>query len=404
MSNPTDNPGNARRTPGFRDTTQVTTLGRHPHEHHGIVNPPVYRASTVLYPSVEAYQKARTHHGVTYGSAGTPTTYDFEDAVAALEHGHRALALASGKTAVNLTLAALLEAGDHLLMVDTAYGPTRSFCEKTLKRYDVETTFYDPAIGAEIDSLIRPNTRLVFMEAPGSLTFEMQDVPAITAAARARNIISVIDNTWATPLFFKPLDCGVDISIAAATKYLGGHADIMLGVIATNEAVHMHLRQRIYEFGAPAAPDVCWLGLRGLRTLGARMTQHQASGLEIARWLEARPEVRRVMYPALASDPGHELWRRDFKGASSLFGVELEPCPEEALHAMVDGMSLFGIGSSWGGFESLMIVTRPEHSRTAVPWQGHGPTLRLHIGLEDPQDLIADLDAGFTRLRASSAA
>ncbi len=382
----------------YRDQTRVTILGRHPEENYGIVNPPVYRASTVLYPTVEAYQAARTHHGVTYGSAGTPTTYEFEDAVAALENGYRALALASGKTAVNLTLAALLEAGDHILMVDTVYGPTRLFCERPLKRYGVETTFYGPLIGSDIEALIRPNTRLIFMESPGSLTFEIQDVPAITAVARKHGIITAIDNTWATPLHFKPLNLDVDISVSAATKYLGGHADIMLGVVATNEDVHMHLRNRVYEFGGTAAPDVCWLALRGLRTLGARMAQHQASGLEIARWLEARPEVARVMYPALPSDPGHEIWKRDFSGASSLFGVELKPCPSEAVHALVDSLHLFGIGSSWGGFESLMIVTLPEKSRTAIPWTGRGPTLRVHVGLEDPADLIADLEQGFAQL------
>ncbi len=387
--------------PELSDATRVTTLGRHPRDHHGIVNPPVYRASTVLFPSVEAYQAARTHYGVTYGSAGTPTTYDFEETVAALENGYRSLALASGKTAVNLTLAALLEAGDHLLMVDNTYGPTRLFCEKTLRRFGVETTFYDPTIGGDIENLFQENTRLVFLETPGSLTFEMQDVPSIVAKARARNVLSLIDNTWATPLFFKPLDLGVDISITAATKYLGGHADIMLGVVTTNEAVHMHLRQRIYEFGAPAAPDVCWLALRGIRTLGTRMARHQASGIEIAQWLKARPEVSRVLHPALPSDPGHSLWQRDFKGASSLFGIELEPCSMAAVRAMVDGMHLFGIGSSWGGFESLLIVTNPGKMRTAKPWQGKGPTLRIHIGLEDPADLIADLDAGFERLTAA---
>jgi cystathionine beta-lyase len=384
----------------MHDATLVTVAGRAPAEHNGTVNPPICRASTILFPTVDAFERARTHEGVTYGRAGTPTTYAFEEALAALEGGYRSIALASGKAACNLTLAALTEAGDHILVADSVYAPTRQFCDRTLKRFGVETTYYDPRIGAGIESLIRPNTRLIYMESPGSLTFEVQDVPTIVEVAKRHGILTAIDNTWATPVFFKPLAFGVDISIQAVTKYIGGHSDLMMGAVTTGEAIHMRVRQRIYEFGAPASPEDCWLALRGLRTLVARLERHQRSALEVARWLEARPEVSRVLYPALESHPDHALWRRDFTGACGLFGLVLKPYPKEAVHAMVDGLERFGIGASWGGFESLVLVTYPERARTAVPWRAEGPTLRLHIGLEDPADLIRDLEAGFQRLRA----
>jgi cystathionine beta-lyase len=391
-------------TGGFdrmHDATLLTTAGRDPASNHGIVNPPIHRASTVLFPSVAAYESARTHHGVTYGRAGTPTTFAFEEAVAALEQGHRAIAVASGKAAINLTLAALLQQGDHLLVVDTAYAPTRHFCDRTLKRYGVSTTYYDPAVGAGIAELFRPETRLVFMEAPGSLTFEMQDVPAIAAAARARGIVTVMDNTWATPLLFKPLAHGVDVSVQAVTKYIGGHSDLMMGIVASNAGIHDRLRHQIYEFGSPASPEDCWLALRGLRTLAARLERHERSALQVAEWLAGRPEVERVLYPALPTDPGHALWKRDFKGASGLFGVVLRPVAKSAIAAMVDGLELFGIGASWGGYESLCVVAHPETCRTVAPWAAEGRTLRLHVGLEEPADLIADLDAGFVRLTAA---
>ncbi|MFO1067038.1 MAG: cystathionine beta-lyase [Geminicoccaceae bacterium] len=386
----------------MRDATLITTAGRDPEANHGVVNPPVYRASTILFPSVEGYESARTHRGVTYGRSGTPTTYAFEEAIAALDHAHRAIALASGKAAINLTLAALTQRGDHILVVDTAYGPTRHFCDTTLARFGVETTYYDPRVGAGIDGLIRKETKLVLLEAPGSLTFEMQDVPAIAAVARKRGVLTAIDNTWATPLLFKPLDHGVDIAMQAVTKYIGGHSDLMMGVVSSTAEVHDRLRAGIYEFGAPATPDDCWLALRGLRTLSARLERHQRNGLRVAEWLAARPEVDRVLYPALPGDPGHALWKRDFAGASSLFGVILKPCAKSAVAAMVDGLELFGIGASWGGYESLCIVTHPGRYRTATTWPAAGPCLRLHIGLEDPDDLIADLDKGFSRLRAAS--
>jgi cystathionine beta-lyase len=265
----------------------------------------------------------------------------------------------------------------------------------------VEVTYYDPAIGSGLEALIRPNTRLIVLEAPGSLTFEMQDIPAVVEVARRRRVPTLIDATWATPLFLKPLSLGVDISVHAVTKYIGGHSDLMLGVITTGEAIHMRIRQAIYALGSHASPSDCWLALRGLRTLAVRMERHARSALTIAEWLAGRPEVAKVLYPALTGDPGHDIWRRDFAGASGLFGVVLKPCSKAAVSAMIDSLKLFGIGASWGGFESLCLPTYPGRIRTAVPWTPAGPSLRLHIGLEDPGDLITDLESGLARLRAT---
>ena len=298
-------------------------------------------------------------------------------------------------------LLALLRTGDHILVTDAAYAPTRHFCEGTLARFGIATTFYDPTLGADIAALIRPETRLVFTESPGSLTFEMQDVPAIAAAAHARGCLVAMDNTWASPLFCKPFRLGVDISVQAGTKYLGGHSDLMMGVLTCSDAVYERLWRGMLEVATASAPDDCYLALRGLRTLAARLERHQRSALEVARWLQGRPEVRRVLYPALPDDPGHEIWKRDFLGASGLFGLILEPCSKSAVAAMLDHLELFGMGWSWGGYESLLIPTHPATCRTARPWVESGPTLRIHVGLEDPGDLIRDLEAGFARLRAA---
>ncbi|MBI3453149.1 MAG: cystathionine beta-lyase, partial [Rhodospirillales bacterium] len=292
--------------------------------------------------------------------------------------------------------------GDHALVVDSIYGPTRRVCDTLLARFGVEVTYYDPAVGAGIAALIRPNTRLVFLETPGSLSFEMQDVPAIAAAARKAGAITVIDNTWATPLYFRPLAHGVDVSLVAATKYIGGHADLMMGILTATEAAFPKLRQAADDLGGCAGPDDCFLALRGLRTLGVRLARHFETGLILARWFQRRPEVARVLHPALPGDPGHDLWRRDFTGASGLFGIELKPVPRRALAAMLDGMKLFGMGYSWGGYESLLIPTDPRPLRTARPWAATGQLLRVHAGLESPDDLIADLDAGFNRLKAAA--
>jgi cystathionine beta-lyase len=299
-----------------------------------------------------------------------------------------------------LPLLALLAPGDHLLVTDAVYGPTRRFCDNHLRRLGVDVGYYDPLAGAAIADAFRPNTKLVFVESPGSLTFEVQDVPAIAAVAHARGARVVLDNTWATPLGFRAFDHGVDVSVHAATKYLGGHSDVLLGAIVANAETFPALHRLWTDMGVTASPDDCFLGLRGLRTLGVRLQRHEASARVVATWLAQRPEVREVLYPALPGSRGHALWKRDFHAASGLFGVVLQPVDAARIAKMLDGMRLFGLGWSWGGFESLMIPTWPERARTMTTWDPGGPALRVHIGLEDPQDLIDDLDAGFARLRA----
>jgi len=386
------------------DQTALTQLGRDPERFDGVVNPPVYRASTVLFPSLAALEAAsrRPFEGTYYGRFGTPTTFALEESMAALEGADRAVAVGSGLAGITTVLLAFLTPGDHLLMVDTVYGPTRMFCDGFLARRGIETTYYPPAMGEGIAELIRPNTRLIFTESPGSLSFEVQDVPAITCVARARGIPVALDNTWATPLYFKAFAHGVDISIHAATKYVVGHADAMLGVINTTAAHYPVIKQTAVDLGHCAGSEECALGLRGLRTLYVRLARHQANALTLIDWLVARSEVRRVRYPAWPADPDHALWQRDFRGASGLFAIELFPCAPEALAAFVDGLQLFGLGYSWGGYESLLLPVHPEHSRTAMAWTAVGPWLRIHAGLEAPMDLIADLAAGFERLRSSS--
>ena len=287
-------------------------------------------------------------------------------------------------------------------MVDSAYAPTRQFCDRVLARFGVETTYYDPLIGAGIEQLIRPNTKVIFLESPGSLTFEVQDVPAITGVARGRGVLTMLDNTWATPLYFKAFGHGIDVVVQAATKYIGGHSDLMMGIVTCTDAFYEPLRKGMYDLGSYVSPDDCYQALRGLRTLSVRLERHQANALRLATWLRTRPEVARVLYPALPDDPGHALWRRDFLGASGLFGVVLRPCSDAAVAAMVEGLALFGMGFSWGGYESLIVPTHPERYRTATAWHAEGPCLRIHAGLEDPEDLIADLAAGFDRLNQAA--
>jgi cysteine-S-conjugate beta-lyase len=393
------------KTKSRKIDTLLTHAGRDPANNFGVVNPPVYHASTILYPtvkSIEERQKIRFAPGTyTYGRHGTPTTSALEEAVAAVEGGFRAVALPSGAAAIYVAILAFVKPGDHILVADHVYGPNRSFVTGFLKRFGVEAMFYDPLIGAGIADLMRENTRVLFMESPGSLTFEVQDVPTLVAAAKARNVVTVLDNTWASPMFFHPLALGVDVSVVAGTKYIVGHSDVMVGFAICNEKSFTAVRSTVAELGYSIAPDDCYLALRGLRTASVRMKQHDKQGMALANWLTARPEVERVLHPALPGHPGHEFWKRDFTGASGLFGVVLKPCPPAALEAMLDGMELFGMGYSWGGFESLIIPSHPETLRTARPWQSAGPTLRIHAGLEDIDDLIADLGRGFDRLNAA---
>jgi cystathionine beta-lyase len=382
----------------LKPDTRLVTGGRDPFAHHGFVNPPVYHASTVLYPNAEDMIAHRARY--VYGRRGTPTSEALEAALRDLEGpGCAGVALLpSGLAAISAALLAVLRAGDNVLVADNAYRPTRTFCDNVLTRYGISTIYYDPL--GDIAPLFRPETRAIFIEAPGSQSFEMPDVPALAATARARGAVVLMDNTWATPLYFCPLEKGVDLAIQAGTKYIGGHSDIMFGTVSANAAHWPHLRDFVGWLGQCVGPDDMYLAQRGLRTMGVRLARHYESGLRVARWLKERPEVLRVAHPALESDPGHAIWRRDFTGASGLFGVVLKPVSQSAVNAFLDSLTLFGMGFSWGGYESLVIWFDCAEYRTATKWDPGGPTLRFHIGLEDVSDLLADLERGFAAMAA----
>jgi cystathionine beta-lyase len=388
------------------DGTKVVGAGRRPEWTQGIVSPPVWRASTILYDTVGDMRAAGgrdTHHRLFYGRRGTPTQWSLADALTSLEPGAEATFLyPSGVAAVSAALLSVLSPGDELLLADSVYDPTRSFATGFLARFGVTTRFYDPMIGGGIADLIGERTRAIFMESPGSLTFEVQDVPAIVAAAKARGVTTLIDNTWATPLLFPVIELGVDLSILACTKYVVGHSDVMLGSVTATASHWTKLRDTSFALGQTASPDDAWLGSRGLRTMAVRLKHHGAAALEIARWLETRSEVARVLHPALPSCPGHDLFVRDFKGATGLFSFVLRGGTEASRAALIDGLDLFGIGYSWGGFESLAIPIDPQRHRSVTHWEAEGLAVRLQIGLEDPADLIADLAAGLDRFRAAS--
>ena len=389
----------------LRRDTLLTHVGGAPADRHGAVNPPVYRASTILFPTVAEWEASRVHANrfkvLRYGQLGTPTTFALEEAIAALEGGYRAMLLPSGLAAATTVLLALLKSGDHLLMTDSAYQPTRHFAKVILARYGITTTFYDPCIGAGIESLMRPETRVIFLESPGSITFDVQDLPAIASVAHAHGALIAIDNTWATPYFLPAMQLGADVSIIAATKYIGGHSDVLLGTVTTTEPLYERVRSMVAELGYSVSPDDAFLALRGLRTLGVRLERHQTSALQVAQWLQGRQEVKQVMHPALPTDPGHVIWKRDFTGASGLFGVVLHPVPKAAVDAMLNALRLFGMGASFGGFESLAIPmdsTRLRH----LTGSADNRFIRIHVGLEDPSDLIADLEQGFAQLNAAA--
>lgn len=390
----------------MKKDTKVIRAGHAKKRNAGIVNTPLYRASTVIFESVahlkDVGPKAlKGEKELFYGRFGTPTHWTLEEAITDLAGGADTILTPSGVAACALAILGSVKAGDHVLVSDSAYEPTRKLCDGLLADFGVETGYYDPTIGAGIAALMRPNTRLVFCESPGSHTFEVQDVPAIADVAHAHGAKVAIDNTWATPLFCRPLALGADISVEAGTKYLSGHSDVVIGAVTATADALPGLRRAVLALGYAVGPDDAYLTTRGLRTLAVRLARHQENAMIVATWLQGRPEVKRVLYPALPGDPGHALWKRDFQGASGLMGVLLHRTSSEAAAAMIDGMSLFGLGFSWGGFESLIAPSAPRTVRTAVPWTEAEPGLRLHIGLEDPADLIADLERGFARLAAA---
>jgi cystathionine beta-lyase len=381
----------------LKPETRLVVAGRE-YAEHGIVNPAVYHASTITFPTVKALHDRDQPY--TYGRRGTPTSRAVETAIAALEGGHDCKISSSGLAAVTTTLLAFLKSGEHLLIPDTVYLPVRHLCDTVLKGLGIETTYYDPLIGRGIAGLIRANTKVVYCESPGSQTMEVQDIPAIVDVAHGKNCIVILDNTWAGGFYFNAFTHGCDVSIQAATKYIVGHSDAMLGSTVCNEKTWGQFKQAFETMGQFAGPDDMYLALRGLRTMSVRLERHMRNATAVAEWLRGRSEVESVLYPALSNAPGHAVWKRDFSGASGLFSVVLKPASEQALAAMLDDLSLFGMGFSWGGFESLVVPFKPV--RTATTWTAPGPCLRFHIGLESPDDLIDDLKQGFERFKKSS--
>jgi cystathionine beta-lyase len=386
-------------------STKLAQRGRKAKSQPGTVNLPVQRASTVTFASMAEMEAAQRRFEAdevspTYGIVNMPLRAAFEELMVDLEGGHRAVTMASGLAAVAVAILATVKAGDHMLITDSVYGPTRRLSDRLLKRFGVETTYYDPTIGAGIAELMKPNTRMVYLESPGSLTFEVQDFPAIAKIAHEGGAAVIHDNTWATGAFFRSFDHGADLVVQAATKYPAGHSDVLIGAVVANEQWWPRLRDTSRDMGQTASPDDVYLAIRGMRTLEVRLKRQEQSALEVARWLDGRPQVQRVLHPALPHDPGHALWKRDFLGSSGLFAIELQPCSRAQLAAFLDGLEYFSLGYSWGGYESLVVPANLRGARSVKPWTG-GPLVRLNIGLEDPQDLIADLARGLERLGAA---
>ncbi|MFA0353114.1 cystathionine beta-lyase [Vibrio sp. 10N.222.54.C7] len=387
-------------------TTKLITAGRDKKWTNGVVNPPVQRASTVVFNSVEEKRKAtinRANKTLFYGRRGTNTHFAFQDAMVEVEGGAGCALYPCGTAAISNAILSFVETGDHILMVDTCYEPTRDFCDTIMKKMGVETTYYEPTLGEGIQDLIKPNTKVLFTESPGSVTMEVQDIPTLARIAHEHDIIVMLDNTWAAGVNFSPFDFGVDISIQAATKYIVGHSDVMLGTAVANEKCWDQLREQSYLMGQCVSPDDAYLGLRGIRTLDVRLRQHAESSLKVAKWLETRPEVNHVRHPALESCPGHEFFKRDFTGGNGLFSFVLNNSNIKATTALLDGMTHFSMGYSWGGFESLILANEPssfDSLRTVANPNFEGTLIRVHIGLEDVDDLIADLEAGLERYSA----
>lgn len=392
------------------EATRIVHAGRNPKEQGWMVNPPIYQSSTIVFPSLKDLIYAERGYSdnnlvqpyeLKYGRYGTQTNFALEKAITEIEGGYNSFVTSSGAAAVNTALIAFLQKGDHLLMVDNTYSPTRGFCDKFLKKLGVETTYYDPAIGADIKKLIKKNTKVIFMESPGSVSFELQDVAAICKVAKKNGVVTIMDNSWASAIYFKPLDHGVDVSVMALTKYINGHSDVIMGAITIQERHYRVMYEAFRYMAACAAPFASYLVQRGLRTTKVRMDHIQKTAIELATWLEGKSEVAKVLYPALPSDAGHALWKRDFTGAAGLFTMVLDrKYSNEALARMLDKLHYYGMGYSWGGYESLILPVDPTGIRTATKWAYSNKTcLRINVGLEDIEDLKDDLDAGFKRLK-----
>lgn len=384
--------------PSENSGTFLTHVSITPEKYDGVVNTPVHRASTIIYKTYEEFE-SHPKPPFSYGRAGTPTSAAFEQAIAALEGAAGSVSACSGLSAIVISLTAFAGSGDHVLIPDNVYGPSRKFCAKMLKNCGIEAEFYPPLI-ADISTLFRPNTKVLFVEAPGSLTFEVGDIGAFLKAAKARSITTIMDNSWASGMHFKPLDAGFDVSVMSATKYISGHSDAMLGVVSGTAEAYPKLKAAALQLGICAGSEELYIGLRGLRTLHVRMKEHEARGLEMAQWLAKQPAIKRVLHPALPSCPGHENWKRYFKGASGTFGLVLHETDKAKFGRMLDGFALFHMGASWGGYESLCFPEQPGPIRTAQKWDEPGLSLRLHIGFEDLDDLKNDLEQGFKRLSA----
>lgn len=378
--------------------TKLTHLGRDPDDYHGVVNPPIARTSTILYPNLAAYENP--DHQYRYGRLGNPMSDAFESAMAELEGGYKAVSTQTGMSAITTAILSVVKTGDHLLMVDTAYPPVRGFCSNVLERMGVEVEYYDPCIGAGIEQHIKDNTSVVYLESPGSATFEVQDVPAITEIAKSHSITTIADNTWSAGLLFNPIQYGVDLCLQSATKYIGGHSDVNLGVvIAANEALYAPLKQAASDLGVAAGAEDMYLSLRGLRSLTTRMKQNNHNAMEVLEFLKEQKEIERIYCPMLETHPTHDIWKRDFSGGNGLFSILLKPYSKESVHEFVNALELFPIGSSWGGYESLCQPQYLDNCRTAVPWEEEGALLRFQVGFEDPQDLIADFEKAFINLK-----
>jgi cystathionine beta-lyase len=385
----------------YKVSTQLAHLGRNVEDQYGFVNTPVYRGSTVVFKTVADIESNRARW--IYGRYGTPTIASLQEAWTQLSGAAGTVMTPSGLGGISMALMTTLKAGDHLLMTDSAYWPTRAFCNGFLKKIGVETEYYDPLVGTGIEKLIRPNTSTIFLESPGSQSFEVQDVPGITAVAKRHGVKTIIDNTWATPVFFRAHEHGCDLSVEAGTKYLGGHSDLLMGLVSANAETWPMLKETFDSMGMLPGNEDCFLALRGLRTLHLRLKEAESRGLELAHWMKERPEVVKVLHPALPECPGHEFWKRDFTGSTGLFSVILDPkFSKKGLASMLDDLNLFAMGYSWGGFESLVTPFNCSAYRTATSWSQEALAIRIQVGLEDMDDLKADLEDGFVRLNRDS--